>query len=235
VGKGDTVRFWHDRRCGDRPLKEMFPLLFECSRDRDAYIDALYTRISGGEDCDWHIRFGRAFNDWEIEEVASFFQLLQVKSPTRVDVDKMRWDLKKNEAFDIRSYYLALRGSENISFPWKGIWGVKAPRRIAFFVWTASWGRILTCDNLRRRGIVLVWWCWMCRCSGETVDHLLLHCPVAREIRSYVFQLFGCGVGDLGLCDGDGGRLEELVWETLLGGLEPCPALCNVVHMEGEE
>ena len=48
VSKGDTVQFWHDRWCGDRPLKEMFPLLFECSRDSDAYIDALYTRISGG-------------------------------------------------------------------------------------------------------------------------------------------------------------------------------------------
>jgi hypothetical protein len=44
-----------------------------------------------------------------------------------------------------------------------------------------------------------------------------------------------CGVGDLRLCDGGGGGVEELVWETLLGGLEPCPALCNVVHMEGEE
>ena len=48
MSKGDTVQFWHDRWCGDRPLKEMFPLLFECSRDSDAYIDALYTRISGG-------------------------------------------------------------------------------------------------------------------------------------------------------------------------------------------
>ena len=27
--------------------------------------------------------------------------------------------------------------------------------------------------------------------GGETVDHLLLHCPVAREIWSYVFWLFG--------------------------------------------
>ena len=31
----------------------------------------------------------------------------------------------------------------------------------------------------------------MCMCSGETVDHLLLHCTVTREIWSYVFRLFG--------------------------------------------
>jgi hypothetical protein len=54
-------------------------------------------------------------------------------------------------------------------------------RRVAFFVWTAAWGRILTCDNLRRPGLVMVGWCCLCRCSGETVDHLLLLCLVAAE------------------------------------------------------
>ena len=37
---------WHDRWCGDQSLEEVFPLLFECSRDCDAYIDSLYTRNS---------------------------------------------------------------------------------------------------------------------------------------------------------------------------------------------
>ena len=43
-------------------------------------------------------------------------------------------------------------------------------------------GQILTCDNLRRRGLVMVGWCCLCRCSEEMVDHLLLHCLVAAEI-----------------------------------------------------
>ena len=78
-----------------------------------------------------------------------------------------------------------------MAFPWKGIWKVKALRRVAFFVWTAAWGRILTCDNLRWRGIVLVGWCCLCKCSGETVDHLLLHCSVAAELWRFVFKMFG--------------------------------------------
>ena len=77
------------------------------------------------------------------------------------------------------------------AFPWKGIWRVKAPRKVTFFVWTAAWGWILTCDNLRRRGIVTIGCCCLCRCSGETLDHLLLHCSVVCEIWSFVFQLFG--------------------------------------------
>ena len=77
------------------------------------------------------------------------------------------------------------------NFPLEGYLVVKAPQRVAFFVWTAAWGRILTCDNLRRQGIVTAGWYCMCMCSGEMVEHPLLHCRVAREIWSYVFWLFG--------------------------------------------
>ena len=62
VGKGNKVQFWHDKWCGDRPLKDMFPLLYECSRDRDASIDSLYARTNGREKREWHIRFERDFN-----------------------------------------------------------------------------------------------------------------------------------------------------------------------------
>ena len=62
---------------------------------------------------------------------------------------------------------------------------------MAFFTWTAALGKILTADNLRRRGIPVVSWCCMCKADGETVDHLLLHCPYAKELWDMVFGLFG--------------------------------------------
>ncbi len=34
-------------------------------------------------------------------------------------------------------------------------------------------------------------WCFMCRCSGELVDPLLLHCVVARAVWDFVFYSFG--------------------------------------------
>ena len=38
------------------------------------------------------------------------------------------------------------------------------------------WGKILTNDNLRKRATILVERCSLCRCSGETMDHLLINC-----------------------------------------------------------
>ena len=102
------------------------------------------------------------------------------------------------------------KGIRFIVFPWKGIWKVKALWRVFFLIWIAVWDKILTSDNLLGRGFDFVDWYIMCHCSGETVDHLLLHCEKAHRLWSLVFRsfgiswvllrlvidtLFGCGIG----------------------------------------
>ncbi len=42
-----------------------------------------------------------------------------------------------------------------------------------------------------RRGHVMVGWCCLCRFVGESVDHLFLHCGVAKELWYCVFRSFG--------------------------------------------
>ena len=49
----------------------------------------------------------------------------------------------------------------------------------------------LAIDNLRKRKVWLLDWCYMCKCNGESVDHLFLHCSVAMDLWAMVFGLFG--------------------------------------------
>jgi hypothetical protein len=79
-------------------------------------------------------------------------------------------------------------------FPWKNIWRVKAPTRVAFFVWSAALGKILTHDNLRKRNVIVIECCCLSKKSGESIDHLLLHCEIARDLWSYILILFGVGL-----------------------------------------
>uniref|UniRef100_A0A2N9GAU4 Reverse transcriptase zinc-binding domain-containing protein n=1 Tax=Fagus sylvatica TaxID=28930 RepID=A0A2N9GAU4_FAGSY len=95
----------------------------------------------------------------------------------------MCWKPARSKGFQVKSFYTQLTSPSLGFFPWKSIWKAKVPPRVAFFIWTAAaLGKILTADNLRRRGITVVSWCYMCKADGESVDHLLLHCPYAKEL-----------------------------------------------------
>ena len=61
---------------------------------------------------------------------------------------------------------------------------LRSPKRVTFFVWTVVHGQILTLDNLMLRRRILVNRYCMCHRNEETVDHLVLHCPIAQCFRS---------------------------------------------------
>jgi hypothetical protein len=120
----------------------------------------------------------------------SFDQLYSIRLK-QDGVDKLCWNPSKKGLFDVRSFYNVLIPHDNTHFPWRCIWRSKAPLRVAFFAWSAALGKILTLDNLRKRHIIVVDWCCLCKKSGETVDHLLLHCKIASALWNSIFGLFG--------------------------------------------
>uniref|UniRef100_A0A2N9IZD1 Reverse transcriptase domain-containing protein n=1 Tax=Fagus sylvatica TaxID=28930 RepID=A0A2N9IZD1_FAGSY len=194
VGQGTRISFWKDKWCGDTSLMVLFPILFTCSANREATIAEVLSGPDSAGVREWNVTFVRDFNDWEVDVVAEFFQFLHsykvpIVAPNMAP-DGLRWKLCKDGAFTSRSFYYALIDRRGVSFPWKSIWRVKVPPRVAFFVWTATWGRILTCDNLMRRGYTMAGWCCMCCCDGENVDHLLLHCNAAQKLWNYVLRNF---------------------------------------------
>ena len=139
----------------------------------------------------WNVTFGRACNDWELDQKVTFLSLLHFHTPRGDNGGKLVWGPCRKGIFDSRSFYHVLHSPPALCFPWKGIWGVKSPSRVAFFMWTVAWGRILTCDNLKKKGFVLDGWCCMCKNADELADHLLMHCQFARQLWNFVFQFVG--------------------------------------------
>ncbi|KAF7016570.1 hypothetical protein CFC21_030152 [Triticum aestivum] len=66
-------------------------------------------------------------------------------------------------------------------FSWKLIWKNWAPPRVKFFHWLASQDRCWTADRLARRGLQHQPRCPLCDQAPETMRHLLLECPFARQ------------------------------------------------------
>uniref|UniRef100_A0A2N9EFC4 Reverse transcriptase zinc-binding domain-containing protein n=1 Tax=Fagus sylvatica TaxID=28930 RepID=A0A2N9EFC4_FAGSY len=192
VGLGNRIRFWQDKWCGDRALLDRFPTLYACSSHREVTIDSVLIRPNAGGLCEWNVTFGRDFNDWEIDLVVEFFQLLASNTPSNEGPDGLRWKGRKDGIFTSRSFYHVLNVRLGVPFPWKVIWAAKAPPRVSFFIWTATWRKILNCDNLMRRGYTMVSRCCLCCSNGETVDHLLLHCPVLHMLWKLSFLFVPC-------------------------------------------
>ena len=191
VGLGNRVRFWQDGWCGDQPFQLAFPRLYSIALDKEASVEASLSRQGAEDRRIWDVRLIRDLNEWEMDEGLHFLRMLGANTPPLDVGDRMRWKLKPNGEFDTWSYYNKLWDPPSIVFPWKGIWRVKAPRQVSFFIWCVVWNKILMGNNLRLRKLVLVDWCIMCRHCGETVDHLLLHCEMAHRLWCFALNSFG--------------------------------------------
>ena len=161
--------------CGDCTLKEAFPDLYCLSRARDSSVVEVMCWTSGR--VHWNFQFRHSPQDWEEDSFDRFLAIVYSSKVRGVDPNKVCWKPTKRRGFEVRSFYLSFYTS-TISFPWRLVWQLKVPPRVAFFSWLAALGKILTTDNLRKRSIIVLDWCYMCKRCGELVDHLLLHCPI---------------------------------------------------------
>ena len=138
VGQGTCVSFWNDKWCGDTSMMVLFPTLFTCSSNREATIAEVLSGPDARGVREWNVTFVRDFNNWEVDVVAEFFQFLHSHMVPNVAPYGLRWKPCKDGVFASCSFYYALINRRGVRFPWKGIWRVKAPHRVAFFVWTTT-------------------------------------------------------------------------------------------------
>jgi len=60
---------------------------------------------------------------------------------------------------------------------------IGAPMRVMIFGWLMLKNKILTLDNLTRRGWHMVNRCIMCKEQAESVRHMMQHCKFMKGVR----------------------------------------------------
>lgn len=99
----------------------------------------------------------------------------------RVKEDKFVWNPNGGN-YSVREGYKALQDISSVN-NWpllKAVWSTECLPKIKFFIWTLMHGKILTAENLRKRGIQGPSICCMCRSAEETIPHLFIECPIAK-------------------------------------------------------
>jgi hypothetical protein len=136
-------------------------VLYNIAREKDASVAANVEFLGGTPQ--WNVIFNREVHDWDVDVVTALFQKLQSISIQRgVKVNCGGFLLKK----DLLRSKISLRALfrvEGRGFPWKSVWRTKSPPRVTFFVWSVALKKTFTLDNLRKRQVVVINRCFMCK------------------------------------------------------------------------
>lgn len=90
--------------------------------------------------------------------------------------------LESNKSFSVKLAYLGMKNTPAIGFNIHRLWKYKVAPRIKVFAWLTYHNRILTADNLARRGWHLPSICFLCKRTCETVHHLFSECVIMLEL-----------------------------------------------------
>ena len=144
---------WKDSWCGEIVLCNAFPTLFNLGAHKDAKVADVWD--SSREERGWSPIFLRHLNDWEVEEVERFLHFLHNKKIRPFQEDRLLLKETMTYGLSVRLMYRKLMHSLPTDFPFRSIWNPIVPPKLGFFAWEVSWGKVLTLDQLKRRGILL--------------------------------------------------------------------------------
>ena len=119
---------------------------------------------SGGR-IHWDAKFRHPPQDWEQESFDLFMDMVYSSTVLGLGPDQVCWKPARSRGFEVKGFYLSFY-PPSLSFLWKLVWQSKVPPRVAFFSWSASLGKVLTTDNFRKRLIIVLDWCYMCKRCG---------------------------------------------------------------------
>ncbi|RVW47057.1 putative ribonuclease H protein [Vitis vinifera] len=153
---------------------------------RDVTIEEMWDQNSGQGG--WNLISLRDFNDWELDMLGELLHILRGHRPS-LEEDSFMWRQGRNGLFRVKEAYRLLDNPNDIVFPSRSIWVDRVPTKIAFFTWEATWGKVLTLDRLQIRGVQLPNCCFLCGCEEENVNHILIHCIMARALWDIILGL----------------------------------------------
>ena len=139
----------------------------------------------------WSPTFLRSLNDWEIGEMVRFLQTLHDQNFRPTGEDMLLLKEAKAKSFSVKAMYKGYDITPAFDFPYRLIWNSVVPPKFGVFTWEAAWGKVLTMDNLKRRGMAVANRCFLCEEDEETINHLLIHCRSAKMLWDLLLSIGG--------------------------------------------
>ncbi|XP_052627091.1 uncharacterized protein LOC128133622 [Lactuca sativa] len=187
IKSGNNTLFWYDHWIGDNSLKSKYPNLFELeSQKRCRVADRVGSRNHKWK---WKVRPATRGLESEVNDLNRDVSNVQLKS----GMDQWRCNLSSDGIFSVATVRQLVDKLHTVCSVAPAItWNKLIPIKVICLVWRAAQLRIPIATALERRGIaVSSTLCCSCIGSPECVDHVLINCPFAHKIRSYIWSWCG--------------------------------------------
>lgn len=198
LGNGNLISFWSGSWAGDKPLKELFPRLYQLCANREGTVRNMGRWVNNR--WSWEVPWRRALLDRELEWVEELYNHIHNFSVIDDTPDSWVWGSNNsNGIFSVRNAYTELSqrlmSSTNTEQPWSGfnhLWKSFAPLKAQLMAWRLVHNRLPTRDNLSKRfelapdGKVCC-----CNLDLETAAHFFLQCTATYQIWCRMFVWIG--------------------------------------------
>ncbi|XP_021603865.1 uncharacterized protein LOC110608888 [Manihot esculenta] len=129
---------------------------------------------------------------WNIALLLDLFSIKDIRAIITIPIslnsreDTLMWYFDKKGLYTVKSAYRVYldMGRHHADLGgdlWGRLWKASAPPKVKEFCWRAYRNILPTEDNLRHRGVDIDTRCLWCH-RNENVDHVLLHCSLAKEV-----------------------------------------------------
>lgn len=140
----------------------------------------------------WTLRFANQLNlglnsHFNHDEQAEFLQLNAMSSSIVLSsdsIDSLGWRCTSSKKFSFKSTSDFLFSDGAISSKLPFLWNLKILLRVKLFLWLAARNKILTADNLLKRGWQGLTICILCKAVGESLQHIMLKCSYSISVWS---------------------------------------------------
>jgi len=189
VGKGDRIRFWEDNWTQDKPLKHLFPALYEVSSQKFHTISNM--GWFEGAIWKWTLTWQRELTQMELPLLDALSAVLLQNYPKQDEDDNILW--QGNNTFSVKELQRSVGQGIEVDNIVCTVWKKIAPPKVEFFMWLALLGKLNTRQRLCEKGILKEDQieCQLCAKHPESLDHILLLCPVSQQIWSSMSAEFG--------------------------------------------
>jgi hypothetical protein len=188
VGNGTNIKFSEDTWYGNAPLAILYWDVYMIVNQQDKTIHELW------DGSQLRCTFRRTFTE---ELMLQWLEILEIANGINFSdsPDHLIWRYESNGVYSSKSLYAIVnfRGIQPVYLP--AVWDLKIPPRIQNFLWLFSQNKILTRDNLRRRGIPKPLECSVCK-DIESVTHLFFDYLISKLLWREVQEIFNVEISD---------------------------------------